>query len=170
MRVKQAVRFYKVLIIKSGGGEFIQWGRQLRKEWINMIGQAEFTTSPGRSDTGHVVFQRVLNYGWARARMIWKRWDVYNMDGMEWMTSIVPRDRINHRMNKYSGTSRVYNITRQVKYRSLGVSQDTELWLGESADDLEKMRCSQHEWYGMDDFNGTKRQWWVQVMALQDLQ
>ena len=25
--VKQAVRFYKVFIIKSGGGEFIQWGK-----------------------------------------------------------------------------------------------------------------------------------------------
>ena len=31
MLVKQAVRFYKVFIIKSGGGEFIQWGVQLRE-------------------------------------------------------------------------------------------------------------------------------------------
>ena len=31
VRVKQVVRFYKVFIIKSGGGELMQWGRQLRK-------------------------------------------------------------------------------------------------------------------------------------------
>ena len=31
VRVKQAVRFYKVFIIKPVGGEFIHWGRQLRK-------------------------------------------------------------------------------------------------------------------------------------------
>ena len=40
------------------------------------------------------------------------------------------------------GTRWVYNITQQVKYRSLSESQDTELWLGESAD--EAMRCSQN--------------------------
>ena len=26
------------------------------------------------------------------------------------------------------------------------------------------MGCSQHEWYKMDDFNGTEIQCWVQVM------
>ena len=33
----------------------------------NTSGQAEFTASPGESDTGHAVFQWVLNYDWARA-------------------------------------------------------------------------------------------------------
>ena len=31
VHIKQAVKFYKIFIIKAGGGEFIQWGRQLRK-------------------------------------------------------------------------------------------------------------------------------------------
>ena len=56
----------------------------------NTSGQAEFTASPGRSDTG-----------------------------------------------------------------SRGVSMGTELWLGESVDDMEKMKCSQYGWYGMDNFNST---------------
>ena len=30
-------------------------------------------------------------------------------------------------MNKYNWTSRIYNNTRQVKYRSLGVSKEAEL-------------------------------------------
>ena len=56
---------------------------------------------------------------------------------------------------KYKWTSRVHIITRQVRYRSRGVSMGTELWLGESVDDLEKMKCSQYGWYGTDDFNCT---------------
>ena len=56
------------------------------------MGWAEFTTLLGRSNTGHSVFLRILNYDWARARMIWKRGDVHGMDGMEWMISRIPRD------------------------------------------------------------------------------
>ena len=61
-------------------------------------------------------------------------------------------------MNKYNEMSRVYNITRQVKYRSLGASKDAELWLGEREGDLKKMGCSQHGWYGMNDLNNAERQ------------
>ena len=56
------------------------------------MGRDGFTTLPSRSNTDHVVFQRILNYDWARERVIWKRWDVHSMDGMEWMISIVLRD------------------------------------------------------------------------------
>ena len=60
------------------------------KEWIIILGRAGFTTLLSRSDTGHSVFLRILNYDWARARM--KRWDVHGMNGMRWMILMVPRD------------------------------------------------------------------------------
>ena len=40
--------------------------------------------------------------------------------------SLYSREAIT-KMNKYNWTSRVYNNTRQVKYRSLGVLKDAEL-------------------------------------------
>ena len=39
-------------------------GNAIARDEINICGQAGFTTSPGRSDTGHVV-----NYDWGRAWM-----------------------------------------------------------------------------------------------------
>ena len=40
-------------------------GKAITRDEINISGQAGFTTSPGRSDTGHAV-----NYDWVRVRMI----------------------------------------------------------------------------------------------------
>ena len=46
-------------------------GEVIRKKMNkNTSGQAKFTSSPGRSDTGYAVFQWVLNYDWAREWMI----------------------------------------------------------------------------------------------------
>ena len=65
-------------------------------------------------------------------------------------------------MHKYNGTRRVYNATRQLKYRSLGVSKDAEFWLDESErmiwggwdvhsmDGMEKLE--------MNDLKNTERQ------------
>ena len=74
VRVKHVVRFYKIFIIKSRGRGVHAMGKVItKKNEQNTSRQAEFTTSPGRSDTGRAVFQWVLNYDWARAWMIWKR-------------------------------------------------------------------------------------------------
>ena len=64
VRVKQAVEFYKVFVIKRRGRELYSGGGNYEK-LIIVIGQAGFTTSPGRSDTGLAV-----NYDWAITRMI----------------------------------------------------------------------------------------------------
>ena len=90
--VKPAVRFYKGFIINGYGGGVYTIGEIITRMNKNRMGRVEFTTLLGRSNTGHAVFQRILNYDWVRGRVIWKGWDVHSMNGMEWMISVIPHD------------------------------------------------------------------------------
>ena len=59
------------------------------------------------------------------------------------------------KMNKYNWTSRIYNNTRQVKYRSLGVSKDAELWLDERKRVI---------WEGWDVYSMDGMEWMISIV------
>ena len=114
-------------------------------------GQVEFTTSPGRSDTGHAVFQWVLELWLGESvddlekmkcsQYVW--YGMYNFNSTTWQ----------NKSNEWISKLGHAGFTTLLSRSSTGHSSTDE-----------EMRCSQHEWYEMDDFIGTERQSWVQVM------
>ena len=78
VRVKQAVRFYKVIIMKVKGEGSLYSGEGNYEKWIIIIGQAGFTTSPGRSDIGHAVNYDRWERGWSERDEMFTGWMVWN--------------------------------------------------------------------------------------------